>query len=49
MEELISRYGYAAIFILTFFEGESVLIAAGFIIWIMRDVKNRKIAGDTNS
>lgn len=31
MEELISRYGYIAIFILTFLEGESVLIAAGFL------------------
>ena len=31
LEELISRYGYVAIFILTFFEGESVLIAAGFL------------------
>ncbi|MEW6418538.1 MAG: DedA family protein [Nitrospirota bacterium] len=31
MEEFISRYGYIAIFILTFFEGESVLIAAGFL------------------
>lgn len=31
MEDLISRYGYIAIFILTFFEGESVLIAAGFL------------------
>lgn len=31
LEELISRYGYAAIFIFTFFEGESVLIAAGFL------------------
>ncbi|OGW43590.1 MAG: hypothetical protein A2Y66_02295 [Nitrospirae bacterium RBG_13_41_22] len=31
LEEFISRYGYAAIFIFTFFEGESVLIAAGFL------------------
>jgi len=31
MEEFISTYGYIAIFILTFFEGESVLIAAGFL------------------
>lgn len=31
LEEFISRYGYAAIFILTFFEGESVLFAAGFL------------------
>ncbi|MBE0426812.1 MAG: VTT domain-containing protein [Nitrospirae bacterium] len=31
MEDLISQYGYIAIFILTFFEGESVLIAAGFL------------------
>jgi membrane protein DedA with SNARE-associated domain len=31
LEELISQYGYIAIFILTFFEGESVLIAAGFL------------------
>lgn len=31
LEELLSRYGYLAIFILTFFEGESVLIAAGFL------------------
>ena len=31
LEELLSRYGYIAIFILTFFEGESVLIAAGFL------------------
>lgn len=34
MEEFISRYGYAAIFIFTFFEGESVLIAAGFLAFI---------------
>jgi membrane protein DedA with SNARE-associated domain len=33
LEELISRYGYIAIFILTFFEGESVLIAAGFLAY----------------
>jgi membrane protein DedA with SNARE-associated domain len=33
LEELISRYGYAAIFVLTFFEGESVLIAAGFLAY----------------
>ena len=33
MEEFISRYGYAAIFIFTFFEGESVLIAAGFLAY----------------
>lgn len=31
LEEFISRYGYIAIFILTFFEGESVLFAAGFL------------------
>jgi membrane protein DedA with SNARE-associated domain len=31
LEELLSKYGYIAIFILTFFEGESVLIAAGFL------------------
>jgi len=31
LEEFIARYGYIAIFILTFFEGESVLIAAGFL------------------
>jgi membrane protein DedA with SNARE-associated domain len=31
LQELLSRYGYLAIFILTFFEGESVLIAAGFL------------------
>jgi membrane protein DedA with SNARE-associated domain len=31
LEEFISRYGYAAIFIFTFFEGESVLFAAGFL------------------
>lgn len=31
LEEFVSRYGYFAIFILTFFEGESVLIAAGFL------------------
>ena len=31
LEEFITRYGYIAIFILTFFEGESVLIAAGFL------------------
>jgi len=31
LEEFISRYGYVAIFIFTFFEGESVLIAAGFL------------------
>ena len=31
LEEVISRYGYIAIFILTFFEGESVLFAAGFL------------------
>ncbi len=31
LEELIPKYGYIAIFILTFFEGESVLIAAGFL------------------
>lgn len=31
LEELISRYGYISIFVLTFFEGESVLIAAGFL------------------
>ncbi|MEW6585295.1 MAG: DedA family protein [Nitrospirota bacterium] len=31
MEEFIAKYGYLAIFILTFFEGESVLIAAGFL------------------
>jgi len=33
LEELIWRYGYIAIFILTFFEGESVLIAAGFLAY----------------
>jgi membrane protein DedA with SNARE-associated domain len=33
LEELISKYGYAAIFVLTFFEGESVLIAAGFLAY----------------
>ncbi|MBI5188074.1 MAG: DedA family protein [Nitrospirae bacterium] len=33
MEDLISRYGYIAIFILTFFEGESILIAAGFLAY----------------
>lgn len=33
LEELISRYGYIAIFILTFVEGESVLIAAGFLAY----------------
>lgn len=31
VEEFISRYGYIAIFILTFVEGESVLFAAGFL------------------
>ncbi len=31
MQEYLSQYGYIAIFILTFFEGESVLIAAGFL------------------
>jgi membrane protein DedA with SNARE-associated domain len=31
LEEFITKYGYIAIFILTFFEGESVLIAAGFL------------------
>ena len=31
MQEFIAQYGYIAIFILTFFEGESVLIAAGFL------------------
>lgn len=31
LEEFISQYGYAAIFVLTFFEGESVLFAAGFL------------------
>jgi membrane protein DedA with SNARE-associated domain len=31
LEEFISRYGYAAIFIFTFFEGDSVLISAGFL------------------
>lgn len=31
LEDFISQYGYVAIFILTFFEGESVLIAAGFL------------------
>jgi len=31
LQEFISQYGYIAIFILTFFEGESVLIAAGFL------------------
>jgi len=31
LEEFISRYGYIAIFLFTFFEGESVLIAAGFL------------------
>lgn len=31
LEEFISQYGYTAIFILTFFEGESVLFAAGFL------------------
>ncbi len=31
LEELLSKYGYVAIFVLTFFEGESVLIAAGFL------------------
>lgn len=31
MEEFIRQYGYLAIFILTFFEGESVLFAAGFL------------------
>jgi membrane protein DedA with SNARE-associated domain len=30
----MTRYGYIAIFILTFFEGESVLIAAGFLAYI---------------
>jgi membrane protein DedA with SNARE-associated domain len=33
LEEFISRYGYAAIFVFTFFEGESVLIAAGFLAY----------------
>jgi membrane protein DedA with SNARE-associated domain len=33
LEEFISQYGYAAIFILTFFEGESVLFAAGFLAY----------------
>lgn len=33
LEEFISTYGYLAIFILTFFEGESVLIAAGFLAY----------------
>lgn len=31
MQEYLSQYGYIAIFVLTFFEGESVLIAAGFL------------------
>jgi membrane protein DedA with SNARE-associated domain len=31
LEAFIATYGYVAIFILTFFEGESVLIAAGFL------------------
>jgi membrane protein DedA with SNARE-associated domain len=31
LQEYLSQYGYIAIFILTFFEGESVLIAAGFL------------------
>ena len=31
LEEFVTRYGYIAIFILTFFEGESVLFAAGFL------------------
>jgi membrane protein DedA with SNARE-associated domain len=31
LEEFLAKYGYLAIFILTFFEGESVLIAAGFL------------------
>jgi membrane protein DedA with SNARE-associated domain len=31
VQEFITQYGYIAIFILTFFEGESVLIAAGFL------------------
>lgn len=31
LEEFISKYGYIAIFILTFVEGESVLFAAGFL------------------
>jgi len=33
LEDFISKYGYLAIFILTFFEGESVLIAAGFLAY----------------
>jgi membrane protein DedA with SNARE-associated domain len=33
LEHFISQYGYIAIFILTFFEGESVLIAAGFLAY----------------
>lgn len=33
LEDFVSRYGYFAIFILTFFEGESVLIAAGFLAY----------------
>jgi membrane protein DedA with SNARE-associated domain len=33
LEELISKYGYTAVFVLTFFEGESVLIATGFLAY----------------
>ena len=33
LEDFISKYGYLSIFILTFFEGESVLIAAGFLAY----------------
>lgn len=33
MEDFVSKYGYIAIFLLTFVEGESVLIAAGFLAY----------------
>lgn len=33
LEDFVSQYGYLAIFVLTFFEGESVLIAAGFLAY----------------
>lgn len=33
LEEFVTKYGYFAVFVLTFFEGESVLFAAGFLAY----------------
>jgi len=33
MEELIQKYGYIIIFLITLFEGESVLLIAGFMAY----------------